>query len=43
MTFRIQDTVIIVEAGITQQERDIIAPGKQCTFGQVFVCNPLIA
>lgn len=43
MTFRIKDKMVLVEAGLTQAERDAIVPGKQHTTGQLIVCNPAIA
>lgn len=43
MAFRIRDKIIILEAGLTQAERNAQAPGKQHTTGQLIVCNPSIA
>jgi len=43
LAFRIKDKIVILEAGLTQAERNAQAPGKQHTTGQLIVCNPSIA
>lgn len=43
MAFRLRDKIVILEAGLTQAERNAQAPGKQHTTGQLIVCNPCIA
>jgi len=43
LTFRIKDKMVLLEAGLTQAERNAIVPGKQHTTGQLIVCNPAIA
>jgi len=43
MSFRIGDTLVFLDANATQAERNILAPGKQHTSGQLIVCNPRIA
>ena len=43
MSFRIGDTLVFLDSGITQAERNVLAPGKQYTTGQLIICNPKLA
>lgn len=43
MSFRIGDTLVFLDSNATQAERNVLAPGKQHTSGQLIICNPRIA
>lgn len=43
MAFKIGDTLIYFDSAVTNQERDVITPGKCSISEQLVVCNPKVA
>lgn len=43
MAFRIGDTIVVVESGLTEAEKNAIVPGKGSITSSYIICNPKIA